>query len=128
MENQDLDTRLARLIAQEVVLEGLLAAIAWFFWNQQQAIAILYGGAVVVINTLLLGARVRSDEQNPVLLQARLMGGAIQRFIFTLASMAAAFAWFKLPIGGIVIGLLAGNFIFFMHAARQGPRYGEDSL
>ncbi|MFZ5658258.1 MAG: ATP synthase subunit I [Pseudomonadota bacterium] len=126
LESSNFDARLAQLIAQEILLLGVLAGLAWYLWTPPQAYAVLYGGAVVVINALLLGARVKGIQEDTARAQARLLGGAVQRFIFTLASMAAAFGWFKLPVGGVLVGLLTGHLVFLLHAAQFKRRFGEE--
>lgn len=114
----NLDKYLARLVAYEVLLIGIVALAYGMFWDVAQAKATVFAGVVVMINTLLLGTRVQGLEQEGGNVQARLLGGAVQRFVFTLASMALAFGWLRLPVAGILTGLILGHLIFLVHAAR----------
>lgn len=125
-ENVDLDDHVANLFAYQALLIGILAIVVWMLWSRDQAIGLLYGGGVALINTLLLGARLKSLALSAWNAAARLMGGAAQRFIFTLVSMGFAFAVLALPFLGVMLGMLAGHLVFLLHAARFSRGLGGE--
>ena len=82
----------------------------------RQGEAFWYGGAIAAVNTLFMGVRLQSLPDDLGKAQARIMGGVVQRFVFTLLALVAAFTWFRLPPEGLILGLVVGHLILAVNA------------
>jgi F0F1-type ATP synthase assembly protein I len=113
------------LLWQSAVLSVAVAATA--FWGDQQAgYALLYGGGLAMLNTLLLWRRV-ARMQRSMAAQAQsdvasLYIGAVERFAVTLVLLGLGLGWLGLNppwlLGGFALGYLA------MPLARSRSRSG----
>lgn len=86
-------------------------------------IAALYGGAIALVNSFLLGRHVDKAKKN--LKQsaqsdvALLYLGAAQRFVFTLVAMAVGMGLLKLEPVGLLAAFIAAQ---LAHLFAAGPR------
>jgi len=94
------------LIAQIVLVVLLGGALS--FQSVAAALAAIYGGSIAIGNSLLLMRRVaRANRQlarDPETDVRSMYLGALERFLFSMAAMAAGMAWIKLEPGFLLIG------------------------
>ena len=105
------------LLSIQVVLVLLGAAIAWYFLGDSSVSATLYGGAVALVNTILLSFRIGNNKQEPSDPRTTVMilyVSAIGRFVLVLVALAVGLSVFKfnpLPMLGMFIAAQLGYMI-----------------
>lgn len=101
----------------------IAVALAFFVWQGRlQAVAALYGGAIVLLNSLLLARRVRGagelDGRGAAL---ALYAGAVQRFVVTLAAFGIGMGLLRLPPLPQILAFAVAQLGFAIAAGRQQP-------
>ncbi len=110
-------------VAAWVLLSSLLVAavLAWR-WNQREGWAVLYAAILSVMNMLILGSRLLALPAVPAAAAKRLGGAVLQRWVFTIVALLVAVAWLRLPVLGLVIGLLLAHFVYLGFMLRERSR------
>lgn len=110
-------------VAAWVLLSSLLVAavLAWR-WNQREGWAVLYAAILSVMNMLILGSRLLALPAVPAAATRRLGGAVLQRWVFTIVALLVAVAWLRLPVLGLVIGLLLAHFVYLGFMLRERSR------
>ncbi|WP_312262447.1 hypothetical protein [Candidatus Igneacidithiobacillus taiwanensis] len=110
-------------VAAWVLLSSLLVAavLAWR-WNQREGWAVLYAAILSVMNMLILGSRLLALPAVPAAATRRLGGAVLQRWVFTIVALLVAIAWLRLPVLGLVIGLLLAHFVYLGFMLRERSR------
>lgn len=109
-----------RMIAWNGAVSALLAIILYVAWGAGVAYGVLFGAGISTVNMLLLGGRLSNLPTELTRARGRIVGGIIQRFVFTLLAFAIGFKYLGLSLPGLVAGLLASHFLFFILAVRSG--------
>lgn len=116
MRDTTLQSQTAQVFAQQVLFLLIFSGIAWWFWSLLYAQGVAFGGAVAALNTLMLGSRLQGLPEDPLRAQAKVMGGAVQRFVFTLLALGAGMIWLHLPPLAMIVGMLSGHLVFAGYA------------
>jgi hypothetical protein len=111
----------ARVVAWEVTLALLVAAVVQWRWGREPALAVLYAASLSVINMLILGSRLVALPVSGRGAQ-RLGGAVLQRWTITLVGLLVAIAWLHLPVMGLAAGLLLTHFVFLGFMLQQRSR------
>ena len=90
-----------KLLLTQLFLVALVAGGSYLQVGRSAAQAALFGGCIALVNTLLLGWRVRNAGQRAEQSGARgaltLYLGAVERFVFTLLAFIVGMGMMKLP-------------------------------
>jgi len=97
---------MSKVVTAQLIVVVLTGA-AFMTKGTDFALAALYGGAVAVVNSLLLARRVaRASQQlapNPRADVLSMYIGAVERFALTVVAMAVGLAWLKLNPVPVVV-------------------------
>ena len=109
------------VIAQLILIAAVVvAAFAWR--GQAWALSALYGGAIVMVNSLLLAWRVnRADRLQGTSVALTMYAGAAQRFIVTLVGFAIGMGVLKLAPLPQLIAFAVAQLGYVIAAKRQFP-------
>lgn len=115
-----------RLLLSQIVLT-LAAALLMYSWREPSgytALAAVYGGGMALINSLLLAWRTRRAGEKAVTGEAQLqvlglMGGMVERFVFTLAAFALGMAVLKLDPPALIAGFACAELGYVAAAYRS---------
>ncbi len=109
-----------------IIQAALVAAAiggAWYLKGDTAALAALYGGAVALLNTLMLSRRLvragelaKTDPQRGVY---SLYFGAVQRFVFVLAALAVGLGLLKLDPLPLLASFALAQLAYLVSGARQ---------
>lgn len=116
----DFSRFVVRMVAWNSTVSAVLAIILYLAWGAGVAYGALFGAGVSAVNMLLLGGRLNHLPSEPMKARGRILGGIIQRFVFTLLAFAIGFKYLGLSLPGLVAGLLASHILFFILAVRSG--------
>lgn len=117
---------LRRLLLSQIVLT--LAAVLLMLYLRAPAgypgLAAAYGGAMALVNSLLLAWRTRragerASQGDSQLQVMALMGGAIERMVFTLAGFGVGMALFKLDPVALIVGFACAELGYVSAAYRS---------
>ena len=114
--------RNALLIIQAALVAAAIGG-AWYLRGDAAALAALYGGAVALLNTLMLSRRLvragelaKTDPQRGVY---SLYFGAVQRFVFVLAALAVGLGLLKLDPLPLLASFALAQLAYLVSGARQ---------
>lgn len=102
---------LRRLLIAQVVLT-LAAALLMYYWRAPTTgivLAALYGGGIALVDSLLLAWRTRRAAERASAGEGQLqvislLGGAVERFVFTLAAFGLGMAVLELDPVALIAG------------------------
>lgn len=109
------------LIAQ--IILSLLVAIGFFLAADiKQALAALYGGSLLLINTGLMALKFKKlQSANGTEFQLAMYSGFVQRFLIAIIGFALGIAWLQLPPGPQVVAFGVSYLSFMIAAKNQYP-------
>ncbi len=109
------------IIAQIILIAAVVvAAFAWR--GQAWALSAVFGGAIVMVNSLLLAWRVkRADRLEGTSIALTMYAGAAQRFIITLVGFAIGMGVLKLTPLPQLIAFAVAQLGYVIAAKRQYP-------
>jgi F0F1-type ATP synthase assembly protein I len=114
-----------RTVLMAQALAGVLVAALFLFTGLWAGVSALYGSAVSMAATYMLGRRVKraahvalTDSRRSMMV---LYVGAVQRFIAVLALLALGLAALKMTPTAVVIGFVVAQ-ISYLVGARAGGR------
>ena len=104
-----------------IVLLGVIVSVQYF--GQQAMLPALYGGAVALVNTLLLSGRIKKlDELAKTSPQAGVMSlmlGVLQRFVFVLVMLGVGLGALKLLPMPLLGTFMAAQLAYVIGSMRQ---------
>ena len=107
-----------RLVLIQVSLVAVAAVIAFLKKGDIFTWALLYGGAVSIVSTLIHVWRIRiateTAAENNALAMAELLKGWAMRIVAVITLLAAAFAVFKLNALAVISGFIVAHFGYLL--------------
>ena len=104
-----------------IVLLGVIVSVQYF--GQQAMLPALYGGAVALVNTLLLSGRIKKLDElaktSPHAGVMSLMLGVLQRFVFVLVMLGVGLGALKLLPMPLLGTFMAAQLAYVIGSMRQ---------
>lgn len=111
---------LRNLIIIQLILIMAVAVATLFWQGRVQALAALYGGAIVLLNSLLLARRMRrAGKLEGRSVVAAMYAGAAQRFVLAAAGFALGMGLLKLAPLPMIAAFALAQFAYVIAAQRQ---------
>lgn len=102
-----------RVAGYQAGLTAISSALAYMLVNGAGAKAVLFGGAIALVNTLMLSWRIRKSMQQPDLSPhqelGRLYRSSMERFFVVALLLAAGLGWLKLMPAPLLVGFILGQ-------------------
>lgn len=110
---------LRNLLVAQLLLVGAVVVGAYFWGGIPYTMAALFGGAIVLMNSLLLGRRMQRAEQLPGDRVALAMyAGAVQRFVLAALGFALGMGLLALAPLPMLAAFAAGQLAYPIAAHR----------
>jgi ATP synthase protein I len=115
-----------KLLSIQVLTTVVIALLSVWLGGRGMFVAAVFGGAIAVMNTLLLGRRVRRAAQATSQDHSRgvfaLYLGAVERFVFTLAAFAVGMGLLHLPPEPLLGTFAAAQLGYWVAARGSGSK------
>ncbi len=109
------------VIQLAIVILGVVISVQYF--GQHAMLPAFYGGAVALVNTMLLSDRVKKfgelTETSPQVGVLSLMLGVVIRFVFVLVALGVGLGVLKLLPLPVLCTFMAAQLAFVIASARQ---------
>lgn len=117
-----MSSALRNVVIAQVFLIAAVAIAAFVWRGQEWALSALFGGAIVLVNSLLLALRVkRTDRLEGNSVALAMYAGAAQRFVVTLVGFAIGMGVLKLAPLPQLIAFAVAQLSYVIAAKRQYP-------
>lgn len=117
-----MSSALRNVVIAQIILIAAVAIAAFAWRGQEWALSALFGGAIVLVNSLLLARRVkRADQLEGTSVALTMYAGAAQRFIITVAGFAIGMGVLKLAPLPQLIAFAVAQLGYVIAAKRQYP-------
>jgi ATP synthase protein I len=115
-----------KLLSIQVLMTVAVAVPSVWLGGRGMALAAVFGGAIAVMNTLMLGWRVRRAAQATSQDRSRgtlaLYMGAVERFVFTLAAFAFGMGFLHLRPEPLLGAFAAAQLGYWVAARGDGSK------
>ena len=109
------------IIQLVIVLLGVVVSVQYF--GQDAMLPAFYGGAVALVNTMLLSERIKKFDElaktSPQIGVLSLMLGVVLRFVFVLVALGVGLGALKLLPLPVLGTFMAAQLAFVIASARQ---------